>query len=147
MKLELALIAALGAAAAPAFAAGDADKGKVVFNQCSTCHSVVDADGKTVAGRGAKIGPNLYGVFGRKAGSWDDFKYGKSMVAAGEAGLNWDEAHFVQYVQNPSGFLKDYLKDPKAVGKMAFKVKDTATAEDVYAYLSQFSPDAPAPTN
>ena len=144
MKFNLAIVAVLATAAAPAFAAGDPAKGEKLFNQCQTCHTVTDADGKKLAGRGAKIGPNLYGVYGRQAGSYPDFKYGKDMVAAGEAGLIWDEAHFVEYVQNPSGFLQDYLKDPKAKGKMAFKLKDAASAEDVYAYLIQFSPDAPA---
>ena len=86
---------------------------------------------------------NLYGVFGRVAGSHEGFKYGKDMIAAGAAGLVWDEAHFVDYLQGPSAFLKKQLNDPAAVGKMAFKVKDAATADDVYAYLIQFSPDAP----
>ncbi len=144
MKIELAMLAVLATAAAPAFAAGDAAKGKVVFNQCQTCHSVVDNDGKMLAGRGGKIGPNLYGVFGRTAGTWDDFKYGKSIVAAGAAGLVWDEAHFVKYVQDPAGFLKEQLGDPSAKAKMAFKLRKESDAEDVYAYLLQFSPDAPA---
>jgi cytochrome c len=61
------------------------------------------------------------------------------MVAAGVAGLIWDEAHFVEYVQGPADFLKKQLGGP-ATAKMQFKVKDAASAEDVYAYLSQFSP-------
>lgn len=141
MKLNLAILAVLATAAAPAFAAGDATKGEAVFKKCQTCHSVIDADGKTLAGKGAKIGPNLFGVFGRQAGTYEGFKYGDSMVAAGAAGLVWDEAHFVKYVQNPAGFLKDQLGKP-AVAKMAFKLSDEASAEDVYAYLSQFSPPA-----
>lgn len=146
MKLNLAILAVLATAAAPAFAAGDATKGEATFKQCQTCHAVIDGDGKLLAGKGAKIGPNLYGVFGRVAGSYEGFKYGKDMVAAGVAGLIWDEAHFVDYVQGPSAFLKKQLNDPAAVGKMAFKVKDAATADDVYAYLIQFSPDAAAAT-
>jgi cytochrome c len=142
MKFNLAIIAVLATAAAPAFAAGDATKGEQVFKQCQTCHSVIDKDGKMLAGKGGKIGPNLYGVFGRQAGSYPDFKYGDAMVAAGKGGLIWDEAHFVKYVQNPAAFLKDQTKNPAAVAKMAFKVKDEATAEDVYAYLAQFSPAA-----
>lgn len=145
MKLKFALAAVLATASAPAFAAGDPAKGEVVFNQCQTCHTVADADGKKLAGKGAKIGPNLYGVFGRQAGSLDGFKYGADIVAAGAAGLVWDEANFVEYVQNPAAFLKKTLNKPNAVAKMAFKVKDAATAEDVYAYLIQFSPAPAAP--
>jgi cytochrome c len=142
MKKTLAILAVLATAAAPAFAAGDATKGEAVFKQCQTCHTVADKDGKVLAGKGAKIGPNLYGVFGRQAGTYEGFKYGDSMVAAGTGGLMWDEAHFVEYVQNPAAFLKKIDNNPAAVAKMAFKVKDAATAEDVYAYLSQFSPPA-----
>lgn len=144
MKLNLAILAVLATAAAPAFAVGDATKGEAVFKQCQTCHTVADDTGKVLAGKGAKIGPNLYGVFGRQAGSYPGFKYGASMVAAGAGGLIWDEAHFVEYIQNPAAFLKKQLGDTGAVAKMAFKVKDAATAEDVYAYLSQFSPAAAA---
>lgn len=144
MRLKLAMIAVLATAAAPAFAAGDATKGEQVFKQCQTCHTVADPDGKVLAGKGAKIGPNLYGVFGRTAGTYEGFKYGDSMVAAGKAGLVWDEAHFVEYVQNPKAFLSKQTDNPGAVAKMSFKVKDAATAEDVYAYLSQFSPPAAA---
>lgn len=138
MKLTLAILAVLATAAAPAFAAGDPAKGEAVFKTCQTCHAVIDPDGKVLAGKG-KIGPNLYGVFGRQAGTYEGFKYGDSMVKAGAAGLIWDEAHFVEYVQGPADFLKKQLGGP-AVAKMQFKVKDAASAEDVYAYLAQFSP-------
>jgi cytochrome c len=143
MTSKFALLTILATAAAPAFAAGDADKGKLVFNQCQTCHTVVDDTGAKLAGKGAKVGPNLYGVFGRQAGSYPDFKYGKSMVAAGEAGLVWDEAEFVKYVQDPAGYLKEKLGDKSAAAKMMFKVKNADDAQNVYAFLSQFSP-APA---
>ena len=139
MKLTLAILAVLATAATSAFAAGDPTKGEAVFKTCQTCHSVVGPDGKVLAGKGAKVGPNLYGVFGRQAGSLEGFKYGESIVAAGAAGLVWDEAHFVEYVQGPAAFLKKQLGGP-AVAKMQFKVKDAASAEDVYAYLAQFSP-------
>jgi len=138
MKLTLAILAVLATAAAPAFAAGDATKGEAVFKTCQTCHAVVDPDGKVLAGKG-KVGPNLYGVVGRQAGSYEGFKYGESIVAAGAAGLVWDEATLVEYVQGPAAFLKKQLGGP-AVAKMQFKVKDAASAADVYAYLAQFGP-------
>ena len=91
-----------------------------------------------LAGKG-KIGPNLFGVFGRQAGTYEGFKYGESIVAAGAAGLVWDEVNFVEYAQDPTSFLKAKLGG-SAKSKMAFKVKDAASAADVYAYLAQFSP-------
>ncbi len=144
MTKKITLLAILALTAAPAFAAGDAAKGEKDFKQCQTCHMVVDDAGETLAGKGAKVGPNLYGVFGRTAGSLEGFKYGDSMVAAGAAGLIWDEATFIEYVQDPSGFLQTRLDDKKAKGKMAFKVKNAEIAADLYAYLSTFSPPAAA---
>ncbi|MDZ4136388.1 MAG: c-type cytochrome [Paracoccaceae bacterium] len=157
MKISLISLAITGLLAAPAFAEGDAAKGEKAFNQCQTCHVAIDADGKTVAGRNAKVGPNLYGVIGRKAGSLDGFKYGPSIVQAGEAGLIWDEATFVEYVQDPTKFLKANLNNPKAKGRMTFKVKTAEQAADLYAFLVSIGPvapeaapeaaSAPAPTN
>lgn len=142
MKSTLALLAVLATVAAPAFAAGDAAKGEATFKQCQTCHAVINDAGEVLAGKG-KLGPNLFGVFGRQVGSYPDFKYGKSIVAAGATGMKWDEVSFTAYVQNPTDFWKTTLNDKTAKSNMMFKVKDAAAAADLYAYLSQFSP-APA---
>lgn len=147
MKSKFAILAVLATAAAPAFAEGDAVKGEAVFKQCQTCHTVADDTGAVLAGKGAKTGPNLYGVFGRQAGTYPEFKYGPSIIAAGVAGLIWDEASFTAYVQDPTGFWKTTLADKSAKSKMMFKVKDATAAADVYAYLSQFSPAAAAPAD
>lgn len=147
MTSKLAIFAVLATAAAPAFAAGDATKGEATFKQCQTCHSVVNEAGEVLAGKGAKTGPNLYGVIGRQVGSYPDFKYGESIVAAGATGLVWDEAGFVEYVQDPSNHWKKVLNDKGAKSKMMFKVKNAEAAADVYAYLLQFSPAAAAPAD
>lgn len=128
-----AVIAVLGAA--PALAEGDAAAGEKAFRQCQSCHVVVNDAGETLAGKNAKTGPNLYSISGRTAGAYPDFKYSKSMVAAGEAGLAWDEATFAAYVQDPTGFLREYLDDKKARGNMSFKVRKEADAANLYAYL------------
>ncbi len=139
MKFKMTAVAIAALMTGPAFAAGDAAKGELAFKQCQTCHSVMDETGKVLAGKGQKTGPNLYGVFGRAAGSYPDFKYGESIVAAGAAGLMWNEADFVAYVQDPTGFWKEKLADKGAKSKMSFKVKNAEVAADLYAYLSQFS--------
>ena len=141
VKLKLTLIALL-ATSAPAFAAGDAAKGEAVFKQCQTCHVVADADGNVLAGKAAKTGPNLYGVVGRPAGTYPDFKYGKDMIAAGAAGLVWDEASLDVYIRDPSKFLQEYLKDKSAKGKMQFKVKKEEDALNVIAYIISLQPAA-----
>ena len=147
MKSKIAIFAVLATAAAPALAAGDATKGEASFKQCQTCHSVVNEAGEVLAGKGSKTGPNLYGVIGRQVGSYPDFKYGESIVAAGATGLVWDEAGFIDYVQDPANHWKTVLNDKSAKSKMMFKVKNAEAAADVYAYLLQFSPAAAAPAD
>ncbi|MGC3940256.1 c-type cytochrome [Roseobacter sp. EG26] len=128
--------------AAPAFAdghsTGDAEAGEKTFNKCKSCHMIVADDG-TVVVKGGKTGPNLYGVIGRTAGT-ADFKYGKDIVAAGEAGLVWDEANLAEYVADPREFLKTTLDDPKAKSRMSFKLKKGG--EDVAAYLASVGPQS-----
>ncbi|SHL53798.1 cytochrome c [Roseovarius marisflavi] len=114
--------------------AGDVSRGKTLFNDCRACHSVID-ETESVIIRGGRTGPNLYGVIGRHAGSVPGFYYSTSMVAAGREGLRWNEEDFVVYVKDATAFLRDYLDDPTARGKMAYKLRDTKKARDVWAYL------------
>jgi len=117
--------------------AGDAAVGEKVFSKCKVCHSITADDG-TVIQKGGKVGPNLYGVIGRQAGTYEGFKYGDSIVAAGAAGLVWDEAQISQYDPDPAKFLEKFLNDPKAKSKMLFKL--TSGAEDVAAYIASVGP-------
>ena len=139
MKLIVATAIA-GLLAVPALAEGDIAKGKKGFNKCKSCHTIVSDSGEKII-KGGKTGPNLYGVIGRAAGTAEGFKYGKSMVAAGEAGLVWDEEALVGYTKNPKEFLRAYLDDSKAKTKMSFKLKKGG--EDIFAFLSSVAP-APA---
>lgn len=125
-----------GLLAAPAFADGDAAQGEKEFKKCKSCHAIVAADGTEIV-KGGKTGPNLYGVVGRTAGTVEGFKYGESIVAAGAAGLVWEEEGFEAYVQDPAAFLKEYLKDGSAKSKMTFKLKKGG--EDVFAYLQSLT--------
>lgn len=129
-------IAIAGLLAVPAYAEGDAEAGEKAFNKCKSCHMIADPTGEVIV-KGGKTGPNLYGVAGRTAGTYEDFKYGDSIVAAGEKGLVWDEASFAEYTQDPKGFLKSYLDDTAAKSKMTFKLK--SGGEDVYAYIVSVS--------
>ena len=149
-----ALTFASFAFAAPAFAqdaaapTGDAAAGEKSFNKCQTCHVIADASGTVLGGRNAKTGPNLYGMPGRVAGSYEGFDgYGDSLVALGATGFVWDEASFVEYLADPAKFLKTRLDDSKARSKMAFKVGNATEAANLYAYISSLSPaaDAAAP--
>lgn len=132
-SMKILAIAAAAALVAPsAWAAGDAAKGEKVFKKCKACHKIGD---------GAKnaTGPVLNGVVGRPAGSYEGYKYSKSMKAAGEKGLVWTEELIAQFIENPSQFLKDYLDDPKAKSKMSLKLKKQADRENVAAFLATLS--------
>ena len=121
--------------ASPALAEGDAVKGEKIFKKCKACHQI---------GEGAKngVGPNLTGVVGRTAGTFEGYKYGKHTIAAGEAGLVWTEEEIFNYLPDPRKYLRTYLDDKKAKSKMTFKLKKEDQRLDVIAYLKTFSPEA-----
>jgi cytochrome c len=138
MKFTMSLFAAT-MLAAPAFAEGDAAAGERVFNQCQTCHVVANEAGEVLAGRNAKTGPNLYGIVGRTAGTYPEFEYGESIVAAGAGGLVWDEAQLATYLADPGAFLKEITGDSSARSMMAFKLRKEEDAANVIAYIASLS--------
>ena len=137
MKFSLIAATALITLAAPAFA-GDAEKGENEFKKCKACHAIVADDGTAIV-KGGKTGPNLYGVIGRTAGT-TDFKNGDSLVAAGVAGVVWDEANLVAYLADPKAFLVEATGDAAAKSKMSFKL--SKGGEDLAAYLASVVPAA-----
>ena len=133
----------LSALAAPVLAdghggSGDAAAGEREFNKCKSCHMIVSDSGEEIVA-GGRVGPNLYGVIGRQAGT-TDFRYGDDLVAAGEAGLVWDATNLVDYLQDPRKFLQTYLDDNGARSNMAYRLP--RGAEDVIAYLASVAPPA-----
>ncbi len=140
MKRTLAILATL-AVATPVFAEGDIAAGEKVFKRCKACHTI--ANGDEIIFKGGKVGPNLYGVIGRAAGSQEDYtKYSAGLKALGEGGLVWDEATLAEWVSNPKEFLKAH--DQPAKTGMSFKLKHGG--EDVAAYLASVGP-APEASN
>lgn len=141
MKFISSFLATL-ALAVPALAqdfeiTGDADAGERLYGrQCMACHVVRNDDGEVLAGRNARTGPNLYRVPGRLLGSVDGFRYSGGLTAAGEAGLIWDEATFVDFVQDPTGALRAVLDDTSLRSKMAFRVRNEQDARDMFAFLA-----------
>ena len=126
------LIMAAALLSSPAFA-GDAAKGEADFKKCKSCHAITAADGTEIV-KGGKTGPNLFGIVGRQIGSYPDFKYGESIVAAGADGSVWDEAMIVAYVADPAKWLQDKTGDAAAKSKMTFKLPKGG--EDMAAYLA-----------
>ena len=94
-------------------AMGDLTHGEKVFKKCSACHMIVSG-GKNM------IGPNLWSVIGRTAGSVGDYNYSKAMVAYGK---EWTFEEMNSYLIKPQAYVKGT--------KMAFaglrKEKDRAS--------------------
>lgn len=125
-RLVLAPLAVLALLAAPA-QAQNADTGKSQFGQCRACHSL--DKGKN------GVGPSLFGVFGRTAGTAEKYAYSSDMKAAGEKGLKWDEASVFEYLADPGAFLKKYLAKDSVSNKMPNKFPNEELRKNVIAYL------------
>ena len=108
-------------------ALGSIDHGKTVFKKCAACHSVSQ-------GGGNKIGPALWGVIGRKAGSIGDYKYSKAMSGFGKT---WDFEAVNTFLIKP----KDYVKGTKMAYAGLKKEKDRAS---IILYLNKQG-DSPLP--
>ena len=97
---------------------GNADNGKALFARCAICHKVAK-DG------GNGLGPNLFGVGGRKAGTVAGFNYS---VAMKTSGITWTGDKLAAYIADPKGTVKG--------NRMAFAgLPNQTQAHDVAAYL------------
>jgi cytochrome c len=119
-----ALIATSLALSAVAAQAQDLAAGEQSFRKCLPCHAVGD-------GAANKVGPELNGLDGRKAGTAANYSYSD---ANKNSGMVWNEATFKEYIANPMA------KIPGT--KMAFPgIKNETEIGNLWAYLKQFGPD------
>jgi cytochrome c len=73
----------------------DVARGEILSLACQACH--------TFASGGAQlIGPNLHGVFGRRAGSVPEFEYSPALRAAN---IVWTPEALDTWLADPVGFL------------------------------------------
>ena len=102
------------------FASTSVAEGAKVFKKCAACHSIAE-------GGGNKIGPALWDVLGRPAGTIPDYKYSKAMAAHGK---NWS-------FEEMNGFLikpKDWIKGTKMSFAGLKKAKERAA---VILYMNE----------
>lgn len=109
---------ALFAFTSAASAGGDAKKGEAVFQRCAICHT-------NAKGAGARIGPPLFGIEGRKAGTTANFFYSPALKGSG---IVWTNDKLEAWVMKPSALVPG--------SRMAFAgISDKQQADDLVAYL------------
>ena len=111
-------------AATSTASAQDAAAGERVFAQCRTCHQL----GETAKNG---VGPQLNGIFGRKAGTVEGFAYSPVYKTLDKV---WDPENFTVYIKDPRGVTPGT--------RMVFPgLKDDTQIANVVAYLKQYAPD------
>ena len=107
------------AATSVAQAQGDAARGEKKFEECASCHSVERAHNG--------VGPNLAGLFERKAGALDDYRYSPALK---RSGLTWTAKN-----------LDDFVADPQKLvpaNRMPYAgMPNAAERADLIAYLQK----------
>ncbi len=73
---------------------GNAATGKRVFVKCMSCHTVQEGQNR--------VGPSLYGIVGRNAGSVEGFNYSD---ANANSGITWTEEIMFEYLEAPQGYM------------------------------------------
>jgi cytochrome c len=97
--------------------------GEASFRKCQPCHDVGEAAKN-------KLGPELNGLDGRKAGTVEGYDYSGGNK---NSGIVWSEARFKEYLENP--------QDKIPGTKMILSVKNEKELADLWGYLKQFSAD------
>jgi cytochrome c len=106
--------------------AGNARRGRLLYLQCRSCHSVEK-------GGMNKVGPNLYGVFGRAAGQVEDFVYSEALL---ESGIVWSPETLDAWLADPSEFVPGNrmiftgIADPQDRADLIAYVREATASEE-----------------
>ena len=78
------------------------DAPRQVFNNaCRTCHTTEEGDNR--------LGPSLFKIIGRHAGSLPNYDYSSAMK---NAGFDWDEAKLARFIVSPDEVLPGNRMQP-----------------------------------
>ncbi|MGF1624008.1 MAG: c-type cytochrome [Alphaproteobacteria bacterium] len=118
----LTLSVLLVGSAGSAMADGDPVRGEELFRQCMACHSLNEGENR--------VGPSLYGMFGREAGTVDRYNYTPAMR---DSGIVWTADTLDAHLADPRGFI------PGNRMGMTFPrgVSDAQDRADLISYLEQ----------
>jgi cytochrome c len=118
LAISFAIVFSSSAIAHAGMPIGNPAKGATLFtSNCATCHSAAK-------GGGDLQGPNLYDVYGRKAGSEAGFAYSSGFAAQH---FVWDDAHLNQWLTKPSSVVPGTY--------MMYAQPDPKIRADIIAYL------------
>jgi cytochrome c len=119
-KVSIVIAATLLSVASAVFAAGDATRGKELYeSRCVACHSV-DA---------SRVGPAHQGVFGRRAGRVVGYNYSAALKASR---VVWSEKTLDAWLASPERTIPGQ--------KMGYSVTEAVDRADLIAYLRAVSP-------
>lgn len=103
-RSAFAALAALLVVAAPAgaesalearLAAANLKRGQLLYMVCKACHEVE-------AGLPHKVGPNLHGMFGQRAGAAQGFKYTDALA---KSGITWTPETMDAWLKQPGALV------------------------------------------
>jgi cytochrome c len=110
----------IGTTAAAVVAQAADDDPELAFNgHCRECHAFDKGDNR--------IGPSLYGVVGRKAGSVQGFAYSDSVKSSG---ITWDEKTLDKWIANPNAVIPG-----NNMGAIFSGLPDAAERAKIIAFL------------
>jgi cytochrome c len=129
-RQSLGYVAGLAGAAflvaSPAFAADAAHGAQIFKGTCGVCH--LAQPHPAMSDLAMRIGPNLWGVVGRKAGVTPHFRYSAAMR---QSGIVWTPDKLRPYIHEPQKTIPNI--------RMSFLgLKNMRDVDDVIAYLQTF---------
>lgn len=118
--IAAAVLFALGL---PAQAADD--DAELAFNDhCRECHSFLKGENR--------LGPSLYGVVGRKAGTEPGFAYSQSLKSSG---ITWNAKTLDKWIADPDALIPGNAMSPPYTG-----VADPKTRKKIITFLKTLGP-------